>query len=92
MFPIRLHYNPDVGCFEEFKHKLADDVMDDNAKRAASLSRFSHFKSTIDVRGFKIGYYVKVGFLSQLFLFTFCATTVKAMTYVALNVVSFHAS
>ena len=60
MFPVRLHYNADTGCFEEFKHKLADDAIDNNVKRATGLKRFSFFKSTIDDKGSKIGYYVKV--------------------------------
>ena len=69
MFPIRLHYNPDTGCFEEFKHKLADDIMDDIARRATSVKRISNIKSTLDAKAFKIGYYVKVGntFAFQLF-------------------------
>ena len=60
MFPIRLHYNPDTGCFEEFKQKLADDVMDDIARRATSSKRFPNAKSAVETKGFKIGYYVKV--------------------------------
>jgi len=59
MFPIRLHYNPDTGCFEEFKQKLADDVMDDIARRATSSKRFTNAKSAVETKGFKIGYYVK---------------------------------
>ena len=64
---MRLHYNGDTGCFEEFKHKLADDVIDNNAKQAALLKKCPFFKSTIDERGFKIGYYVKVIFHSNHF-------------------------
>ena len=65
MFPVRLFYNPDATCFEEFKHKLADDAMNNNAKKAIKLKRYSFFKSTIDDKGFKIGYYVKVSFVSS---------------------------
>ncbi len=60
MFPIRLFYNPDMAYFEEFKQQLADNFMDNDAKKATALQRYSFFKNTIDNKGLKIGYYVKV--------------------------------
>ncbi len=60
MFPIRLFYNPDVAYFEEFKHQLATNPMENDGRKGSALQRLTFFKNSIDNKGLKIGYYVKV--------------------------------
>ncbi|RMX53678.1 hypothetical protein pdam_00000335, partial [Pocillopora damicornis] len=62
-FAERLHYNTELGVFEEFIEKLADDVGKGDAKAASQLRQFTHFKGTIynvAANQSRIGYYVTV--------------------------------
>ncbi|XP_032220371.2 uncharacterized protein LOC5519668 isoform X2 [Nematostella vectensis] len=62
-FAERLFFNKEIGLFEEFVQKLADDVGEGDAQAASQLRNLTHFKGTIynvTNNETRIGYYVSV--------------------------------